>query len=589
MRRITQQPLHLSRVLGVLTILLTNAAAIAEQHAPPNVLVILTDDQGYGDIQSHGNPDIETPVMDALADAGARFERFYVSPVCSPTRASFLTGLYHERLGVSGTSTGKETMRLGRTTIAEVFKRAGYSTGCFGKWHNGGHYPYHPNARGFDEFFGFCLGHWNNYFDTTLERNGAPVKTKGYINDVLTDAALEFIDENRNDPFFCYIPYNTPHTPFQVPAQYFDAYKERGLDDVLASAYGMCKNLDDNIGRLLNALDDHDLAESTIVVFFGDNGPNTDRYNDGMLGRKGSVHEGGVRNSLFIRWPAGIEPASVIKPIAAHIDLLPTLADLAGIQLRNKDSLDGKSLAPLLRGNANDWPLRQIFSQWNGRGAVRTDQYRFTLERGKVALFDMYKDPDEQNNIADQEPALTQELTKAYEAWYADVAKDGFDVPPIPIGYDEMKKVTMTCSEGEWEGNLEWGGKFPNNNWATNWTSPDCKVSWDVDVVEAGEYAVTLEYICSASDLGAHVRVEAVGQRVDGVIDEAAEPNFVASPDRVSRAEVFERVWGYKTLGTFTLPKGLTRLSIEALSIPGDAVMDLKSVQIEKTPHEGAR
>ncbi len=555
----------------------------------PNVVVVLTDDQGFGDIASHQNPKIDTPVMDRLAAEGARFDRFYVSPVCSPTRASFLTGRYDQRMGVSGTSAGLETMRLGETTIAEVFKGAGYATGCFGKWHNGGHWPYHPNARGFDEFYGFTLGHWNNYFDTELQHNGGPVKTKGYINDVLTDAALKWIDENHSRPFFCYIPYNTPHTPFQVPDEYYDAGKARGLNDILASAYGMCKNLDDNIGRVLALLEKRGTAGDTIVVFFGDNGPNTGRFNGNMRGRKGSVHEGGVRNSLFIRWPAGIKPGTVVRPIAAHIDLLPTLAALAGAALPKTRPLDGRSFAPLLRGEEVDWPARMIFSRWGGRGAVRTQTHRLVIENGPVQLYDMVRDPGEHHDIAEKKPRLAARLKQAYDEWLADVAKDGYKVPPIPVGYDEMPKVVMTCSEGEWEGELDWGGRFPNNNWATKWTSLDCQVSWNIDVVKAGEYAVILEYICPRSDLGSRVAVEAAGSRVENVIDIAAEPNYVYSPDRVKRAEVYERIWGHKKLGTLRLPKGLARLTIKALSKAGAAVMDLKSVQIERVEQRIAR
>ncbi|MFB0554225.1 MAG: sulfatase-like hydrolase/transferase, partial [Phycisphaerae bacterium] len=178
----------------------------ADDRKLPNVILIITDDQGWGDIHSHGNDKIDTPVMNKLAADGARFDRFFVSPVCAPTRASLLTGRYHLRTGTHGVTRGYENMRSEEVTIAEAIKQAGYATGCFGKWHNGAHYPYNPNGQGFDEFLGFCSGHWNNYFDTTLEHNGRLVKTKGYITDVLTDAAVRFIEKNKDRPFFCYIP-----------------------------------------------------------------------------------------------------------------------------------------------------------------------------------------------------------------------------------------------------------------------------------------------------------------------------------------------------------------------------------------------
>lgn len=337
----------------------------------PNVVLIMTDDQGWGDISSHGNNLIETPVVDRLATEGARFERFFVSSVCAPTRASLLTGRYYLRSGTYGVTRGRETMRSEEVTIAEVLKQSGYVTGCFGKWHNGAHYPYHPNGQGFDEFVGFCAGHWNNYFDTHLERNGESVKTRGYITDVLTDAAIRFIEKNRRWPFFCYVPYNAPHTPWQVPDKYFDKYKARGLDAEIACAYGMCENIDDNIGQILKRLDDLRLSESTIVIFLTDNGPNTDRYNGGMKGRKASVHEGGVRVPLFIRWPGHIDAGRRVTQIAAHIDLLPTIVDLCGAAMMKTLPLDGISLMPLLRGDTAGWPDRVIYSHYCRGGRVR--------------------------------------------------------------------------------------------------------------------------------------------------------------------------------------------------------------------------
>jgi arylsulfatase A len=199
------------------------------------------------------------------------------------------------------------------TTLAEMFQQAGYTTGCFGKWHNGAHYPYHPNGQGFDEFLGFCAGHWNNYFDTHLEHNGKRIETEGYITDVLTDAALEFMQSNQDQPFFCYVPYNAPHSPWQVPDSYYFKYKSKGLDDKTATAYAMCENIDDNVGRLLKFLEKANLDEDTIVLFLTDNGPNSDRYNGNMKGRKGSAHEGGVRVPLFMRWTGKILPGTVIK------------------------------------------------------------------------------------------------------------------------------------------------------------------------------------------------------------------------------------------------------------------------------------
>lgn len=297
----------------------------AKKDAMPNIVLILTDDQGWGDLGMHGNQWLSTPNTDRIATEGAQFERFFVSPLCAPTRASLLTGRYHLRTGTASVTGGLETMRSEEITIAEALKAAGYATACFGKWHNGEHYPENPSGQGFDEFFGFCAGHWRNYFDPILEKNGQPVNTTGFITNIITDSALSFIERNQDRPFFCYIPYNAPHEPFQVSDRYFDVYKAKGLDDRTAAIYGMCENMDMNIGRILKTLEKLGLDENTIVIFATDNGPNGQRYNGGMKGTKGSVDEGGVRAPLFIRWPAKIKPGTLVKQLSAHIDIFPTI------------------------------------------------------------------------------------------------------------------------------------------------------------------------------------------------------------------------------------------------------------------------
>ena len=568
--------------LGACAAAATGLRAAEARGRRPNVVVILTDDQGWGDIHSHGNEQIDTPVMDRLATEGARFDRFFVSPVCAPTRAAFLTGRYYLRTGTKGVSGGAETMRAEEVTVAEILKAAGYATGCFGKWHNGAHYPHHPNGQGFDEYQGICMGHWNNYFDTRMERNGEPHTAKGYVNDALTDAALSFIDNHKDEPFFCYVPYNTPHTPCQVPDRYFAKYKKRGLDDYNAAIYGMVESLDDNLGRLLKRLEELKLAERTLVVFFTDNGPNGRRFNGGMKGAKGSVHEGGVRVPCFIRWPGRIKPGTEIKAIAAHIDLLPTLVQLTGVPMLKTKPLDGLSLAPLLLGMKVQWVDRMLFEGRRGRGAVRTQRYRFVVEGKKVQLYDMQADPGQQKNLAKEQPGLTRKLKAAYDKWIKEVTEEGGGHFPIPVGHAERKLTEMTTPEGTWSGGLKFGGRFANNNWLTNWTKLDATIAWDIDVVHAGPYEVSLRYICPKSDLGSKVRVTAGGASVVGIIDKAKEPNVLPSPDRSPRKEVHERDWGILPIGTITLPKGRAKLTIQALTKPGKAVMDLKALRLRR-------
>ncbi|MCI0361482.1 MAG: sulfatase-like hydrolase/transferase, partial [Planctomycetaceae bacterium] len=291
--------------LCVLAMVVVAHAAGSAAQARPNIVVIITDDQGYGDCSLHGNPTLKTPHIDALGRQSVRLDRFFVNSFCSPTRAALLTGRYPLRTGVFGVTHNKETMRDSEVTLAEMLRAAGYQTACFGKWHNGEQFPYTPPGQGFDQFFGFHNGHWNNYFDTPLLRGATFEPTKGYITDVLTDEAIRFLGSSGK-PFFCYLAYNAPHSPFQAPDAEFDHYKSLGLDDTLAAFYAMCVRVDANVGRLLDELDRLKLAENTIVVFLTDNGgtAGVKHFNAGMRGGKTSVHEGGTRVPLFIRWPA---------------------------------------------------------------------------------------------------------------------------------------------------------------------------------------------------------------------------------------------------------------------------------------------
>src|SRR6056297_72863 len=248
----------------------------------PNIVLIISDDQGWGDLSVHGNENIRTPNIDSLAMDGASFTNFYVSPVCSPTRAELLTGRYHPRSGVFGTSAGGERMDLDETTLADIFWEASYATGIFGKWHNGMQYPYHPNGRGFDEFYGFCSGHWGDYFSPTLEHNGRIVQGEGYLPDDFTNRAMTFIENNKDNPFFVYIAYNTPHSPMQVPDRWWNKFKDKDItlrgteadrENIVhtRAALAMCENIDWNVGRVVAKIKGLNLEDNTIILFFNDN------------------------------------------------------------------------------------------------------------------------------------------------------------------------------------------------------------------------------------------------------------------------------------------------------------------------------
>src|SRR5688572_27995891 len=379
---------------------LTSRLSAAEANRP-NVVVILADDQGWGDLSSNGNPLIRTPNIDSIGRDGATLDRFYVCPVCAPTRAEFLTGRYHPRGGVRGVSTGQERLDLDERTIAEAFKAAGYATGAFGKWHNGSQWPYHPTARGFDEYFGHTSGHWGEYFDAPLEENGRMIRTKGYIVDVCTDRALGFIERHKDQPFLCYVPFTTPHSPWAAPEQDWQRFKDKPITqtatdaskesaDETRCALAMIENQDMNVGRVLAKLREQKLEEDTIVVYLSDNGPNSMRWTGGMKGKKGQTDEGGVRSVCYVRWPAKLPAGHTVTQIAGAIDLLPTLTALAGVKRVGDKPLDGRDLTPLLTREQVEWADRMIFNTWGPNVSVRTQTHR--LDNGG-RLFDMAADP----------------------------------------------------------------------------------------------------------------------------------------------------------------------------------------------------
>ncbi|MCA9412302.1 MAG: arylsulfatase [Candidatus Omnitrophica bacterium] len=559
--------------------------------APPNVLLIMSDDQGWGDIHSHGNDKIDTPVLDRLASEGIRFDRFFVSPVCAPTRASLLTGRDHLRTGTVWVTRNLETMRAEEVTLGEIFNANGYATGCFGKWHNGAHFPNHPNGQGFDEFFGFCAGHWNNYFDTTLERNGKPVKTAGYITDVLTDAAMDFISENQDCPFFCYIPYNAPHSPFQVPDHYFDKYKERGFDDRNACVYGMVENIDDNVGRLLQELDRLGLTDNTIVLFLTDNGPNTrDRYNGGMRGAKASVHEGGVRVPLFIRWPGHIKPGSEVREITSNIDILPHLVDMCSLPQPKTLPLDGMSLVPLIEGKTKGWPDRLLFTHHTRRGeverspaSVRSQTHRLIVNEKGYQLYNLNDDPGEETNLAENERETVQQMAQEYDQWFNEVTKNLKGRMPIPVGYSGWSEVTLPAHEAYLEGGARYQGRAGwANDWVTNWTTKEDSIAWEIDVENPGTLAASILYTCPKKDVGSTLVVEAGQSSARAKLQNPHDPPHIPSPDRVDRGEVYEKEWGVLPLGPIDLVKGRQKIKLKAIEISGDQAADVKALVLKR-------
>ncbi|MFO0908356.1 MAG: arylsulfatase [Isosphaeraceae bacterium] len=432
----------------------------------PNVLVIITDDQGIGDFGWMGNPVIRTPNLDRLARESVRLTRFHVSPVCSPTRSSLMTGRYNYRTPVVDTYVGRSMMAPDEVTIAEMLGAAGYRTAIFGKWHLGDTYPMRPIDQGFQEALvlrGGGIGQpsdppdGTSYFDPVLQHNGRTERRSGYCSDVFTDAAIDYIrkPQRPDQPFFIYLAFNCPHDPLEVPESYRKMYADTDLSidrfprsgfplpalappEQLARVYGMITNIDDNLGRLFAALETEKVARDTIVVFLTDNGPAGVRYTAGLRGRKGTVYDGGIRVPALIRWTGTLTPAREIDRIAAHIDLAPTLLEACGVAPNASVKFDGKSLWPLILGKPEsaNWPDRTLFFQWH-RGdvpekyrafAARDPRYKLVKAEGPTGqgeppfqLFDMHADPSEEHDIAAQNPAIVDRLKDAYSRWFDDV------------------------------------------------------------------------------------------------------------------------------------------------------------------------
>ncbi len=570
--------------------------------AKTNVVIFLTDDQGWGDLSLNGNTNLSTPNIDSLGKEGAIFDRFFVCPVCSPTRAEFLTGRYHVRSGVYSTSAGGERMDLDETTIADLFKQAGYATGAFGKWHNGMQYPYHPLGRGFDYFYGFCSGHWGHYYDALMERNGELVKGKGFCVDDFTTEAMNFIDRavKAEKPFFAYVPYNTPHSPMQVPDRWWNKFKDKKLEDMmrhrnpskedrlhLLAALAMCENIDWNVGRLLNKLDQLKVAENTIVVFFHDNGPNGNRWNEDMEGRKGSTEEGGTRSPLLIRWPKGIEPGTEVKQIASVLDLLPTLTEMAGVFEKPEKKLDGRNLFPLLNksepyeiDSKKSLKPRTLISSWKGKIGARDQRFRLDY---KGRLYDMVKDPGQRVEVTKKFPRIYKRLIQSVSQYNKEVFVElGTDERPFVIGHPDVLWTQIPARDAIPHGEIKRSNKFPNCSYFINWKNEDDYISWDVEVGKAGLYEVQLWYACPKKDLGAEIKLSFLDQTLTSKISREVDPPLLTGFDRKERMEGYVKYFEPMKMGKIKLREGKGELKLQAIKIPGDQAFEFRLLMINR-------
>ena len=545
----------------------------------PNILFILTDDQGIGDLSLHGNDSIRTPNMDALLTSGARFNRFYVSPVCAPPLASFLSGLYAPRTGAVFVTRRRETMDDDIVTIPEYLKHAGYRTGLFGKWHNGATKPYDPAGQGFDQFLGFTLGHFNDYFNGELENErNELVPFSGDLTQILTDTASAFMLEEHRDPFFCMLTYQAPHTPVQVADKYWDAVKSRGLTDYNTGIYAMVESVDDRIGQLLGRLEKSDKLNNTIVIFSTDNGPNGDRYRMGLKGMKGQVDEGGVRVPFGIRFP-GEHPANgqSFGVPAAHIDLVPTLLDIVGLPV--PEHLDGRSLMPVLEPdsavtfdqNRMIYAFKQgyDFSPWPG--SMRDENYLYVFRApGQHELYAIQKDPEQQTNIMatkqDGSAGLRKRglnMARIYAEFAASVARPDLVAPPINLDAAHGS-VRLLAHAGDPLGTTHFMDEY---GWANDFfvdLGPD-GAEWPVYTEEGGTYSVNIRYHLADEEARELVLRTDKGDRLTIELP-PARTSRIPVADRVPRKEVYPRKWGEVQIKGLRVMAGSERIIVSSPS-----------------------
>jgi arylsulfatase A-like enzyme len=503
-RRILQTPLLSAAAMG---------RGVAKQRATrPNVILMITDDQGIGDLSLTGNPYLKTPNIDRIGKEGVQFTQFHVSPVCAPTRASLMTGRYNYRTGVVDTYLGRAMMDPRETTLPQLLEKDGYATGLFGKWHLGDNYPLRPSERGFQTslmHLGGGIGQpsdppaGNSYFDPWLLENNNLVRKKGYCTDVFADATIDFISRNRTRPFFAYFATNAPHDPLQVDAAAAKVFTDRGLDANTAKTYAMIENIDHNVGRILASLQQQGLDEKTIVLFMTDNGPQRERFKMGLRGLKGSVFQGGINVPLLVRGPGRFAP-NVVDQLSAHVDLAPTILDWCGVV--RPTNLDGISLRKWTEGKAATTE-RTVFFQWHRgdrpeafrQSAVRTNRYK--LVNGEE-LFDLQTDPSESKNVAADNSALVNDLRQRYQTWFKDV-ETSRGYAPVRIGVGSKFERTTLLNRQDWRG--------PKASWAA-----DGLGYWELFVYRKRTYRVKAIFPRSAEARQAKLMVG--GQEYSGTV-----------------------------------------------------------------------
>ena len=506
--------------------LLFSVAGVAQEKKRPNVIIVMTDDQGYGDLGITGNPHVKTPKIDAFATESIRFNNFYVSPVCAPTRSSLMTGRYSLRTGIRDTYNGGAIMSTNEVTIAEMLQQADYKSGIFGKWHLGDNYPSRPSDQGFNESLIHLSGGMGqvgdittyfkgdrSYFDPVLWHNNKKEAYTGYCSDIFTTEAINFIEKNKDEPFFCYLSFNAPHTPLQVPDAYYQQYKdidpasgfendtrehsvmtERDKEDA-RKVYAMVSNIDDNFGKLLKKLEELEIADNTLIIFMTDNGPQQVRYVDGMRGRKGNVYQGGVRVPFYMRHPSSFKQAKNIKTKVAHIDVLPTLAEICNVPLPTENGIDGKSLLPLITSDKEDWSNRSLFFYWTRRYpelynniTVLKGSYKligktdYNASITDFELFNIDKDPYEKQNLILENQLIAVDLKKDLDEKYNQLiaSENLIKQPRIHVGTVHENPIILNRNDAGGERGI-WAQEEVYGKWAVR--------------IEKGHYDIKFKFI----------------------------------------------------------------------------------------------
>lgn len=551
--------------------------------ASPNIVFVITDDQGYGDLAHTGNPIIKTPNLTELAKESTILNDFHVGPTCSPTRCSLLTGRWTNRTGVWHTIMGRSMLRENEVTIGQMLKDAGYETGMFGKWHLGDNYPYRPEDRGFMEVYrhgGGGVGQtpdvWDNsYFDGAYFHNQKIVPAKGFCTDVFFEQANQFISKcaKEKKPFFAYISTNAPHGPLHAPQKYLDLYPEQS--DGIAAFYGMITNIDDNVGKTRELIKSLGIEDDTIFIYTTDNGTayGANIYNAGMKGKKGSPYDGGHRVPFYIHWPAGgLTKEYQVETLTHMVDIVPTLLELTEGTKPEGVKLDGVSIASLLKPGdaAQNWPKRFVISdsqrvkdpiKWRG-SAVMSEQYR--LVYGKE-LYDIDADPGQKNDIAAKHPEIVAEMRAFYETWWAELEPTFSQTTEIYLGHPDAKVATLTAHDWIQEVYPPWNqGTIRTNRWTKSKKDLEKHIGyWAVKVIEDGKYRFSVSRWPAESGAQINAALPA-GKDVPG-----ASKAFRANPGvGIEATQATLRIDG-KDLETKPVPEGATEVSFETTLTAG--------------------